>query len=347
MAFDNINSEQKLHCYISEKTDDLIRDDMLIFSVDRLSAFVNLVLHNYWRDSKMSVNYYLSERRREMQILLKKSGVAEGSENKIIDAFHEEEKKDIMMKIDEKKKRRGCDLKFRLNNENAEILMSPICIEDTEYKKGAGSYVKCILEDYAELPFIERERIVKKHIYDKINNSLRGKTVIWVVTETQGEKTRYVVEPYKIISDVMNTRDYLVCYSRKDNEEYEKRKAASFSLARIIDVKDSNEISSLCSDDIQELEKFISERTPAYLLEESYEIHVKFTPEGEKLYRRKLYSRPERVYRKDDEYIFTCTENQAFNYFLPFLGEVEIVSPDSLRQRLYNAHKKAADRYEV
>ena len=79
--------------------------------------------------------------------------------------------------------------------------------------------------------------------------------------------------------------------------------------------------------EVQTLEKEISERTPTFLLGESEWIHVKLTEKGKEFYRSRLNYRPQKINSEstEDEYVFSCTEQQAYVYFLSFGKDAEIM----------------------
>ena len=99
--------------------------------------------------------------------------------------------------------------------------------------------------------------------------------------------------------------------------------------------------------EIKELEKNILERSPSFLLGEKEKIHVRLTEAGKKLYRTKLNYRPQKDSDStENEYIFSCTEQQAYVYFFAFGADAEIISPISLRERMKAAYKNAYEHYE-
>ena len=333
----------------SDRAYTVIMDDMFVFSFSKMATLVNLVFTNYREDSEMSLEHYLMRKKEELQETLKGVRTEEKVRNEIVGSMLAADKKRILNKINRYRKNRragGSEL-IRLKIKNTEYLESEECPEDAVYGGRAGQYVKCVLEEYAELPFIERARIIKKDVYREINNAIELKKILRVKTEVDGHPEYFLVYPYKIVSDLMDTRDYLVGYTRKRGERSNEKRAASFTIVRMNDVKVMEEKAFLSEKDIRELEKSLRERSAAFLLQETSEIRVRLTKEGKKLYNRKLYSRPERIVERstEDEYVFNCTENQAYNYFIYFAGEAEVLSPDSLRKRMTEVYKKGYKRY--
>ncbi len=348
MSFD-FNMDQKVRITFSDKAAAVIMDDMFVFSISKKAEFVNLIFFNYREDSEMSLEHYLIRRKEELLERLKGIRAEEKVKAEIIGAMLEADRKRIRDKINRYSKngRTGGSEVIRLNKKNTEYLEGEECQEDKVYRESAGRYVKCVLEEYAELPFIKRAKIIKKEVYREVNNAIELKKILRVRTEASGQPEIFLVYPYKIVSDLMDTREYLVGYRRKKGEHSTEKRAASFSLVRMDDVKVMEEKAFLSEKDIRELEKSIRERSAAFLLQEPAEIRVRLTEKGKKLYNRKLYSRPDRISERstDYEYVFICTENQAYNYFIYFGGEAEVISPASLRKRMFEVYKRGYMKY--
>ena len=77
-------------------------------------------------------------------------------------------------------------------------------------------------------------------------------------------------------------------------------------------------------------------------------ITVKLNKVGKKIYKTKLFSRPERIdtIQNDDIYVFNCTQKQAFNYFFSFGSNVEIISPSELKEEFIKKYSEALAQYK-
>ena len=85
-----------------------------------------------------------------------------------------------------------------------------------------------------------------------------------------------------------------------------------------------------------------------FLLGNEEEIHVKLNDVGKRIYHNRIVSRPikDEALSTNDEYVFHCTNDQAFLYFYSFGSNVEIISPKSLRDRVIESHKEALSIYK-
>mgnify|MGYP007070047720 CR=1 FL=1 len=80
---------------------------------------------------------------------------------------------------------------------------------------------------------------------------------------------------------------------------------------------------------------------------------VKMTAAGQGSYRMIYTGRPapDRIEPNAEDgtalYYFSCSQEQVYRYFLRFnVGEVSIMYPDSLKQRLHDYYREAMKAYE-
>lgn len=71
------------------------------------------------------------------------------------------------------------------------------------------------------------------------------------------------------------------------------------------------------------------------------------TEKGKEFYRSRLNYRPQKINSEstEDEYVFSCTEQQAYVYFLSFGKDAEIIAPEKLRKRMKEFYESASNKY--
>jgi hypothetical protein len=366
-----INSEHKLWVPLSERAIFVISEDMAVFSVDQESTFINTVFANFRGEAKSSVCLYLEQKKEVLNRLfpvakLKKAkGIA-------IEQLLLAEEKELRNKVMQYRDARANGRKlYYINKENVGYLEKE-CIEDQyynikEYKNekpyysGPAEYVRSVIEEYCSLPFIKRERIYRKKEYDIVERACKEKTILQVDANYQGKEQTFYVYPYKIVPDSFHTQSYLVCYSRMPEEDEDEKKIVSFSMARINPGQECKGNFSLKKQEIKDIENRIAKDAAAYLVGGNEEIKVQLTKKGERSYRQRLYSRPEKTGiekietdKTDDQgnhieesiYTFNCTQQQIFNYFFSFGAEAKIISPEGLRNRFQNTYERALAVYD-
>lgn len=359
----HINENQKIRVTLSEKADTIIKDDLNMFSTFNETKFLNQIIENFSADSKASFTSYCSRQVEEFKDSIKDCKIPSESKKKIAQTLERkiktQTKEELRSYMDSKYSNTTSKL-FRINNKNFSYLQNYNDIEyeaniydakinsDTEYS-GVSKYVKCILEEYATLSLIQRVHIIKKKEYDIVNAAILQNMPLQI-TKKKGSQ-EFMFYPYKIISDNWGFQEYLTGYSKKKNDPNDEKIASSFSMIRL----EENEIKTraktrkklFSEKEIKELEKNILERSPSFLLGEKEKIHVRLTEAGKKLYHTKLNYRPKKESDStENEYIFSCTEHQAYVYFFSFGADAEIISPIALRERMKAAYKNAYEHYE-
>lgn len=348
MGFQYINEEQKIRIPLSRRAYIVMNDDMRVFLVAKHASFINTILENFHDSAKASLSVYLLGKRHEYEELFTHSKLEEASKQLAIDHMVQKEKERTIRELQEYLKEKYVSKLYHINDSNYEYLQYD-CNEEEFYNNKAGAYIKCVLEEYASLPFIKRERIFKKQVYETVEYACRMNYLLQVKTLVYGERQTFLVYPYKIVPDPLCTQEYLACFTRKVTESSKEKKDASFSMARLQKPVVLKQNAFLSKAEIAKIEDDIAKLTVAYLLEEPQEIRVRLTERGKRSYQTKLYSRPDKDEARstEEEYIFNCSQQQAYNYFFPFGAEAEILSPPSLRDRITRNYENALSQYSA
>lgn len=342
-----INEEQKVRIALSEKALIVISEDMEIFSVAKTATFINTVFQNYRSTAKSSISLYLQQREIELDQLFTNSKLDTIDRKFAIDQLLQTEKQSLIDQIEQYNKTRASSKLYHINDSNVNYLVED-CDENIYYKR-PGQYLRSVIEEYCSLPFIKREQIYRKEVYDIVEQACKEKRILKIFANYYGKKQLFYVYPYKIVPDSFHTQSYLVCYSRKAEEEEKDKIVASFSMARLKQPTMLVKSFYLNKVEINDIVNCITNYSPAYLVEKPELIHVRLTKKGKRSYQSRLYSRPEKIEElsSDDVYVFNCTQQQIFNYFFPFCADAEIISPEDLRNRFRNEHIKALRLYST
>lgn len=344
MGFFYINDEHKIRISLSEHAYKVMQDDMRIFSIKTQSAFINTVFENFRETAHSSVHTYLENKRNFYSELFENCTLDASAKETTIETLMQTEKKSLMSKLNKLNKKSSITKLYHLTNSNVKFLENE-CNEDSHYAK-PSKYLKFILEEYTNLPFIEREQIFRKDLFELIESALQQKRILKVPIYRYNQKIILCVYPYKIISDQHNTQLYLTCFTKHSNELKKDKIIASFTLSRLTLPTLTKSTFSLSKEDISKIEKEINKRTVPYLINEPCEIHIKLTQNGERAFETRLHSRPHIISKlKNREYILHCSEQQAYDYFFNFGKDVEILGPKTLRHRFITNYNSALNSY--
>lgn len=340
-----INEEQKIRIALSDRARLTMAEDMDVFGTPHAATFVNTVFANYKSEAKSSISLYLQQREIELDRLFTGAKLDDVSKKIAIEQILSVEKKEIRDKISDYNSTKGKSKIYHINDNNFEYLLDD-CDEEQYYKR-PGLYIRSIIEEYCSLPFIKRERIFRKDIYETIERACSEKRILKIKANYYDKEQLFYVYPYKIVPDPFHTQSYLVCYSRKAEDEEKDKIVASFSMARISSPTMLTKTFHLNKQEVSNIETQMANYSPAYLIGKPEQIKVKLTKKGKQSYQSRLYSRPEKIesLSSDDIYVFNCTQQQIFNYFFPFGADAEIISPEYLRNRFKNAHEKSLKQY--
>ena len=357
MAFKGyvFSESHKIRVGLSANATKVIENDATTFGIKSFSDCFNIVITNFRENAIASKTLFLQRKEREILDSLENCDFPEDVRTQVCKALlaREEEKADEKLAELSAKEPNDVYLPRYINMDNIDYLENE-CLEDaqgTTYKT-PGMYLKCIIEEYCELPFHKRERIIRKDVFDLIEDAISVKDCLKIKAETKedGLITCFTcfVKPYKIITDPLSEMSYLVCKSRRETapgSPSEEMKIASFALNRMNKPKRiKSESSRFTAEEEKEIKERLLKTPPAYLFYgEGEEIHIKLTDEGKRKYQNLLFSRPVKDKERStkDEYVFFCTVNQARNYFFGFGSDAEVISPPNLRDWFARDYRNA------
>lgn len=347
MGFIYINEEQKVRITLSDRARITMDEDLSIFYEEernrKHTTFINTVFNNFKDDARSSIASHLQRRKTDLESLLLNDESDSRSKEIAIEQLLSAEEQNLMEETQKYYSQKGESKPYHINTGNKTYLED--CDEDKYYAR-PGLYLRSVIEEYCSLPFIQRERIYRKEIYDEIERACTEKKVLKVRKYYDGKSHQFLVYPYKIVPDAFHTRSYLVCYSKEVDAR--EKKIASFSMATLNNVTKLSQSFKLSKDEITKIESQLTNYSPTYLVGEAKDIKIKFTENGKKIYQRKLFSRPKIVkVLANNTYVFNCTELQIFNYFFSFGADAEIISPKELRNRFITNYDSALRHYST
>ena len=249
---------------------------------------------------------------------------------------------------------KGKAFSFRIDKENLDYLASEDGqMESTFYDDNVGKYIKAVLEEYAEYPHVERERIYCKNILDKIQLASSKRTMLKLtlhsVNKTRSSTANNIlyVKPLGVRQDLERLYHYLV--GMKASCKDGPWTPGAIRLTAIKNASCLEQPAAVSKAEKRIIENEIRKNGVQYLSDSrsAGTIKVRFTPEGEKMYYQMLHLRP--LYTANPEplvYEFSCTRFQAETYFFRYGHNVKILEPKDLADKFMRRYQSAAKQYQ-
>lgn len=344
MGFEWWSSEQRVRINLSENASVVLVDDMFQFKIDNRSTFMNIVFKNFYPEAKASITLYLDYKKKQLMDIIESNSGISSAQNTIINQLLLHEQKDYEDYIQFQAKNKYISHIYRINTDNLKYLKSKECKESEPYNQKLGLYLKCIIEEYASLPYMKRERIFFKEWYDMVLQAIETNSLLKITT---GNHKHFYVWPFSLESDTLSTRLYLTGFAKDAKNERTPKHPASFRIPNLYDIKILRQSGRLTKEDTSLLRETISKRKVQFLLDNEEDIHIRLTKKGIYKYNSQLYMRPafDPDQTKDNVYVFHCTQRQAEYYFFKFGEDAEILSPAGLRTRFKTLYRNAISIY--
>ena len=342
LASDETSGNNKQHLNLSTLAYDVVLSDMFTFGEEKLSGFINTIFEYYAPVAEASIDQTLSRLSGELSKSISEVSGDERTKKRVLDSLLLQKKRSLLEKTTSYES--GRTFKFWLNKQNLEYLSEPNseCNENLYYTK-RGKYIKSVIEEYARLPYVTREKIYFSPFVDEIQHAIRTERQLRIVTD---KDVVYRVYPYKVLSDPLSTANYLVGYCTRYGFPEDEKRPCSFKISALKSVRlEKSKSAFLKNSAWEQLAQTITSRGVQFMVGSEAEIHVKLTDAGVSKYRRQTHLRPPLVRELDGTYIFQCTTAQAEFYFFKFGKDAEILLPADLRERFKAMYEAAANIY--
>jgi len=350
-----INDEGRQHINLSSDAKMVIEGDMIKFNDDyelkNRSGFMNTIISNYYDAFPLSPSVAL----KQLETLynsLKQDDLGKKVVQAVVDEFSKEIMKNI---IEEYSNKYPTEFQFKLllNKENMNILEN---LEEAKYfhqyapRSGVSFYIKVILESYATLKREERERIYFKETIEKIERSIKRKSLIRFKDDGETIKVTpmYIYKPHN-----QQSLEVLVMFNDGVTSSGEFVKMDGFKIKYLHDngVKDLKEkaISHLFpDDDIVELMKKAVREKSSKSKKPVLEFKIRFTEGGLLRFIAEEDNIPMvGIPDPNDENMVICktTETSIFNHLFKYGAQAQIISPLNARERFMKLFKVSYEAY--
>jgi hypothetical protein len=231
----------------------------------------------------------------------------------------------------------GTSKEYRISQKTLESLNSFIEIlgEDDELNIAyhrTTSFLKSILENYARLPYLQREQLFHKKITEIIEDAIKRKRNLHVTTF----KETVDVSPFEIIPSKEGTFSYLIGFD--SNEQIH-----SIRISQIKNIKPFGKMHLPPEYQLVETKEKLAEYGATFIEDPICNIKIRFlTEHAKQSYEYSIIHRP--IHNKiiDEEkmiYQFACSLRQAEFFFFRFAGVIDILEPQELKDWFINKYK--------
>lgn len=388
-SFDNI--ENKQHLSLSRHAHMIIEQDAEMFREEKseesddarlkyYTNFINKIISVYAEHADASISRVLKREKEDLKKELtpfNKEQLEKAKKIKPIDPLYEEQLEKAIALLSEKRefqllekaqtfiKRKGVDCiggrkmpcKIRINRKNLRWLGSQGFSEKDFYNNNVGRYLKALVEEYADLSYVEREKIFYRSHIDSINSAKSDNVMLKITLHTKNRNSadgitrnnEIEMKPYCIATDFENMYNYVIGIKKNENApQSDESRILSVRLSSIQKCECTRESAAIDKKEEKMIKDAIAEKGVQYLSAEENirEIVVKLDGTGEKMYNRMLHLRPMYVERNNGEYKFMCTETQAEFYFFKFGHHAKILKPENLAELFRRKYASAERQYE-
>lgn len=340
---DKMSDLERIDIYVPAEVGFVLENDAELFEIFKpkeisinKNRYINLLIKGYFND------YYREYQDSSKMIfeMLAGSKMPDSEKKKVARNIVQE----IVMPVYARKDGQN-KVKISLKPINAtENIIEKIRIE-VGSDGSISKYIARMLSCYAQKPVYERERIIFKENYDFLLAACNNKHVVSFSTIWDKTKLHDVI-PYDIVIGREEMFNYLLCGEIQADGIIAPM---TYRLNRITGLDHSNKTGFLTPTVCEYLNK-TRIAGPQYVISQMIESCVKLTTNGEKLYRRIYYGRPQyvRCEKNSNEslYYFNCSLNQLLLYFRRFGEDAVIVSPNELREQMSLFFSKANAAYK-
>lgn len=335
---------EKINIYVPEHIGAVLDNDADLFEVlkkDRRTInrnrFLSMLILGYH-------NSYVTECQQAYEKIaaeLIESGIDATRSYEIADKIL---KNVVMPEVPSRKGKNPSKLSLKPTKETEGLILS--IMNDLVGDDFISQYFCRMLMSYCEKPFSERERIIFRNNYETLQRACEEARPLTFST-IWNPKTMHTVVPYRLATGHEEMFNYLLC--AETNPVTEKQEAKVYRVNRITRINYSR-VSNRIEEEVQNYLKRMLQYGPQYIINDNDESCVRLTESGRKNFSRIYYGRPlvDRIEEKEDGYYyyFKGSKDQVFFYFRRFgFDDIEIISPEVLRQKMSDFHRKAYENY--
>lgn len=344
MPFAPMNEDGKLHLNLSDFAYAVLEDDMAVFGITSRSRFVNRIVEEWKEDAFSTIEHARKRKLEELDALLgemvdQNEEACQAVKKHLLSTYTAQL---VKTAHSYPKAMASKPLKIHINKKVRQYLEKD-CQEDQYYGEyGSSSYIKALVEEYARLPYLRRERIVFAAWFKELETAIVMKVRVRI---TVSNGTVYEILPHCIVADTQSTYHYFVGITLNAIES----KASSYRIAYIKDIQLLRSKSGfLKKEQHKKLDEEIQKKGVQFMVGDLVQAKIRLTEAGKKKYHRLLHLRPQYTkIEKGDIYCFKCTLAQIDFYFFKFGEDAVILEPTHIARQFAERYRSASELYQA
>ena len=198
-----------------------------------------------------------------------------------------------------------------------------------------SKYFRDMFVDYTSLPQDMREKIIFQEQYQILSEAINQKQKVFITTK--GSQSIMEISPYAFSHSKEEMHIYLMF------KQVNSCRSIKLSKIKSVTILKSN--SAFNEIDIQIFQKMLKYGVQFFYNTNEEEVIIKLSPRGQKLFHKIYIHRPIPSKIENDTFYFNCSHTQIMQYFSRFGGDVEIISPKSIRDDIFNFHYSFIKKY--
>lgn len=197
-----------------------------------------------------------------------------------------------------------------------------------------SSFVRRLLNEYANLPQYVRENVAKTEEAIKLHNACREQNVVYFFVSGH----EYKLAPFNLVTNREETYTYLIGIDLNSK----KLKPISIKLSKIYNVTISKEKYKLNKQQHDKIINIIMNGVE-FASGEIVKVKIKITKTGIKMLNFKMHNRPNIININDNIYEVSCTISNFLNYFIPLGKEITILDNEDIKGRMRKFYSLALE----
>ena len=319
---------EKIKIYVTKRVAEILEKDAETFEflksdniTPNKNAFLSTLIKNYWLQYRKEQ----SELNSSIQTILKENTTLpelkiQDISSLIIAKFNKDTASNIIDKFDS-------IVSFKPTKETQSIV--DYIDEYMLQNISLSEYFRNMFTAYTTLPQDMRAEVVFRTQYEALSDAIKNAKTVFITLKND-KQTKMEIEPFAFTRSKEEIHTYLL---------YKQTNACrSMKLYKIQSVVALDKKTNFSPNEISLFNKMRTYGPQFFYEFNEQDVVVRLTKRGQQLYHKIYIHRPIPAKIENDIFTFKCSYIQIVQYFSRFGGEVEIISPNRVKDMIFTFH---------